>query len=87
MRSAVVVELDPVAQHAHRILQAFEAMAVRALLFHGADQSFHHAVLLRAMRRDELLVETIAAHQAGVAFAGEHQAVVRSQQERHRHPA
>jgi len=68
MRSAVVVELDPVTQHARCILQAFEAMAVCALLFHSPDQSLHHAVLLRAMRGDELLLQSVAAHQAGVAL-------------------
>jgi hypothetical protein len=33
MRTSVVVEVDPVADHAHRMLQRFEAMAMDALFF------------------------------------------------------
>lgn len=55
MRTPVVVELDPVADHPDRVLLALEAIAVCTLLLQRADDTLDHAVLLRAMRRDELL--------------------------------
>ena len=79
------VKRDPVADHSHRMLLAFEAMAVCALLLERTDDAFHHAVLLRAMRSDELLPQAVAAHQSGVVTAGEDQPVVRPQQERFGH--
>src|SRR3546814_16875020 len=36
---------------------------------------------------DLLLLQAIAAHQTGVVAAGKHQAIVRAQQEGHRHTA
>lgn len=55
MGAAVVVEADPVADGACRVLYAVEALAVDALFFQCPDHTLDHAVLLRAMRRDELL--------------------------------
>lgn len=78
MWSLVVVEVDPVADRAHGVGQAFEPMAMHALLFQRADHPLDHAVLLRAMRRDELLLQAIAANQAGVFTTGKNQAVVLS---------
>ena len=49
----MVVELDPVADHAAGVLLAFEPMAMRTLLLQGADDPLDHPVLLRAVRRDE----------------------------------
>src|SRR3546814_2153911 len=69
------------------MLLGFKAVPVRALLFQGPDDPLHHAVLLRTVRRDELLLQAIAAHQTGVVAAGKHQAIVRAQQEGHRHTA
>ena len=51
----VVVERDPVADHAAGVLQGLKAVPTRALLFQGSDNALHHAVLLRTMRRDEFL--------------------------------
>lgn len=51
----MVVELDPVADHSHRVLLGFEAVPVDALLLQGADHALDHAILLRAVRGDELL--------------------------------
>ena len=42
----MVVELDPVADCAGGMSQAFETLAMNALLFQGPDQALHHAVLL-----------------------------------------
>src|SRR5690242_20966752 len=58
-----------------------------ALLLESADQALDHAVLLRAVRRDELLLQAVAAYQRGVAAAGEYQTVVRAKQERCTHAA
>ncbi len=60
MRAPAVVELDPFADHAHRVLLAFEAMTVHALLLQRPDHALDQAVLLRAVRRDELLAQAVA---------------------------
>ncbi len=84
--SAVVVGLDPVADHTHGVALVLEAVPVDALLFQRPDQTLDHPVLLRSVRGDELLLQVIAAHQARVDAAGKNQTVVRAQQERLRHP-
>lgn len=76
MRPAVVVEADPVTVHAAGVLQGLETMSVRALLLQRADHALHQAILLGRVRRDELLLEAVAARQRGIASAGEDQAVV-----------
>lgn len=86
MWAPVVAEADPVADHAHGVLLGFEAVAMGALLLPGADGAFDHAVLPWALRGDEFLLQAVAAHQPGVDAAGEHQAVVRAQQERRGNP-
>jgi len=58
-----------------------------ALLLQGPDDAFDHAILLRAMRRDELLLQSVTPRQSGVTATGEHQAVIRAQQELRRHSA
>ena len=79
MRSSAVVEIDPVANDAAGMLQRFESMAMDALLFQSPDQALNQAILLRRMRRDELLSQTVTAHQCGIAAACEDQAVVGAQ--------
>lgn len=81
MRSAVVVELDPVGNHSAGVLLAFKSMSMGALHIKRSDQALDHAVLLRAVRRDELLAQAVAFDQAGKAEAGEDETVVGSQQE------
>jgi hypothetical protein len=71
-----VVESHPVADDAAGVLQGLEPVSMYALLFQGSDQSFHHAVLLWAVRRDELLSQASAVNQRDVAAGGEDQAVV-----------
>lgn len=46
VRAPVVVELDPVADHAAGVLLAFEAVPMCALLLQGADDPLDHPVLL-----------------------------------------
>ena len=83
----MVVEEDPVANHATGLLQRFKAMAVHALLLERADGTLHQTVLLGAVWRDEFLLQPVAFHQRRVAATGEHQAVFRTQQKRRRHAA
>ncbi|GGM17412.1 hypothetical protein GCM10011534_44260 [Pseudooceanicola nanhaiensis] len=40
-----------------------KAMAVNALLLEGPDDALDHAVLLGAVRRDELLLQAVASDQ------------------------
>lgn len=73
---AVVVKADPITDDTAGVLQCLGAVAVGALLLERADDTLYHAVLLRAVRRDELLAQPVASHQGGVVPAGKHQAVV-----------
>lgn len=75
MRAAGVVEADPVADGTISVLDAVEPVAVNTLFFDRADHALDHAVLLRAMGRDELLLEAIAADQGRVFVAGEDEPV------------
>ena len=52
VRSAVVVELNPVTDQAQGMALALEAVPVRALLLQCSDQALGHPVLLRAVRSD-----------------------------------
>ena len=81
MWALLVVEPYPVPQHTTGVLQGFEPVPVGTLLLDRADDPLDHAVLLRAVWGDELLLQSVASDQAGIAAAGEHQAIVRAQQE------
>lgn len=81
MRALLVVERNPVSDHAQGIHLALKAVPVDALLLERPDHPFHHPVLLWAVWGDELLLQAVAAHQSGVVTTGEHQAIVRAQQE------
>jgi len=84
MGPTVVVEADPLCDDARGVLWGFKAMTMHALLFQSPDDALDHAVLLRALRRDELLPKTITAHKARVGSRGGDQAVIRPQPERRR---
>ena len=77
-----VVGADPLSDDTRGVLLGFKAMMMDALLFQRLDDAFDHAVLLRAVRRDELLPKTITTHEARISPRREHQPVVRPQQER-----
>ena len=79
MRPFVVVEADPISNHARSVLDAVEAVTMNALLLQRPDYTLHHAVLLRAVRGDELLLQAIAPDQCSEVAGGENQAVVRTQ--------
>lgn len=87
MWPSVVVEADPVSDDAGSVLEAFKAVPVDTLFLQGTDDALDHAVLLRAVRGDELLAQAVAADQRGVGPAGKNQAVVTSKQERLLDPA
>ena len=70
MRASGVVEADPVGDSADRVLDAVEALAMDALLLKRPDYTLDHAILLRAMRRDELLLQAVASDQGSIAAAG-----------------
>lgn len=78
----MVVKADPVCNHVAGVLQGLEAVAVYALVLERSDHALDHAVSLRAVRGDELLLQAVAFDQCRIAAAGEHLAVVRPQQER-----
>jgi len=80
VRSSVVVKAYPVADDAAGMLDRLEAVPMHALFLERADHPFDHAVLLRAVRRNELLAQAVAAHEGSVAARGENQAVVRAQE-------
>jgi len=70
----VVIEADPLCDDTRGVLLSFKAMTMHAVLFQRSDDPFDHAVLLRAVRGDELLLEAITAHEAREGPGGEDQA-------------
>lgn len=77
----MVIEADPIPDHATGVLQSLEPVAMNALILEGSDDPLDHAVLLGAVGRDELLAQAVAFDQGRVTSAGEDQSVVRSQKE------
>jgi hypothetical protein len=67
MRARDVLEADPVPDRACGVLEAVEALAMDALLLERPDDALDHAVLLRAVRRDELLLQPVASDQRRIA--------------------
>ena len=76
MRAPAVIEIDPVADHAAGVVQGFEPVAMDALLLQCPDQAFDQSVLLGRMWRDELLSQSVAAHQCRIAAAGKDEPIV-----------
>lgn len=66
MQAPVVVERDPITRHTHGMLQTLEPVPVHTLLLQSPGHALDHAVLLRAVGRDESLLQTVAAYQARV---------------------
>jgi hypothetical protein len=83
----MVVEPNPVSQHSSGMLHCLKPLPVNTLLLGRSNDPLHQSVWLRAMRRDEFLLQTIASYQPGLAAAGEDQPVVTSQKKRSSHPA
>ena len=72
----------PVSDCSVCVCQTLEPLPVNALLSQRADETLHHAVLLRAVRRDKLLLQAIASHQRCVVARCENETVVAAQKER-----
>jgi hypothetical protein len=62
MWAFVIVEADPVANDMTVMLDRFKPVVMGALLLQGYDHLINHTVVLRAVRRDELLPQSIAAN-------------------------
>ena len=78
----MVIEADPIPDHTAGVLQGLEPVTMNALIFEGSDDPLDHAVLFRAVGRDELLPQAIAFDEGRIASAGEDQTVIGSQKER-----
>ena len=76
----MIVEVDPVSNRSCCMLKAFEAMPVDALLLQGPNDSLDHPVLLRAVRRNELLFKTIASDELSECQTGKNKAIIGPQQ-------
>ncbi len=59
MPAPVVVKAYPVPYDTAGMLDGLEAAPMRALFFQRADHTLDHAVLLWAVRRDELLAQPV----------------------------
>jgi hypothetical protein len=77
-----VVEADPLSDDTRVVLLGFKAMTMYALLLQRSDHTLYHSVLLRTVRRNELLAKAVAAHDPRVCPRGEDQPVIRPQEER-----
>jgi hypothetical protein len=67
MRTPEVIKADPVGNRATSMLERLESVSMHALFFQCSDDPFDHSVLLRAMRLDELLLQS---HLCGLGFSG-----------------
>ena len=81
MRLALVEEPKLVTDDAIGMQQGLKPLTINTLLFQGSDYTFYDSFSLRAVRRDELLFQTVASDHGSDASVGKDQAIVRSQQE------
>ena len=57
-----IVKAYPFSDDTRGVLLGFKAMTMYALLFQRSDHALDHAVLLGAVRRNELPSKPVAAH-------------------------
>ena len=76
----MIVEVYPISNRSCCVLKAFEAMPMDALLFQRTNDAFDHAVLLRTVRRNELLFKTIASDELSECQTGKNKAIIGPQQ-------
>jgi hypothetical protein len=81
MGPSVVVNAKPVSDRPAGMLQQLEPIPVRTLLLQGSDHALDHAVLLGAVRCDEVLAQAVSSNEGREATTGEHESVVRTQKE------
>jgi len=86
MWALLVIDTDPVTDYAAGMLQGFKPIPMGTRLLQCLDHPFHLAVLIRAVRRDEFLLQTIAFQQRRVMPAGKYPAVIVAQQELFAYP-
>lgn len=67
MWPAMVIKMNPVANHPTGMLQGFKSLPMHTLLLQRSNDTLHHPVLLRAMGRNEFLLQSVASDQGGVA--------------------
>ena len=72
----MIVEVYPISNYSCCVLKAFEAMPVDALLFQRTNDAFDRPVLLRTVRRNELLFKTIASDELSECEAGKNKAII-----------
>ena len=77
---AVIVEVDSVSNRSCCMLKAFEAMPMDALLFQRTNDAFDRPVLLRTVRRNELLFKTITSDELSECQTGKNKAIIGPQQ-------
>lgn len=58
--------MNAVANHTVGKLQGFKSLPMYKLLLQRSNDALHHSVSLRAMGRDELVMQFIALDQGGV---------------------
>lgn len=80
MWPAMVIKMNPVTNHSTGMLQGFKSLPMHTLLLQRSNDTLHYSILLRAMERDELLLQCIASDQDGVASASKNKSIVRPQQ-------
>ena len=66
MGSAIIKEVDSISDCSCRVLKAFKAMPMQALLFKCTNDTFNQSILLRTVRRYELLFQAITSDETGV---------------------
>jgi len=76
VRPTGVVVPDPVADDPRGVLLRLEAMTMGALFFERSDHPLDHPVLLRAVRRDELLAQPVAFNHPRVRSRRKYQAII-----------
>lgn len=66
----MIVEVGPIPNCSCYMSKAFKAIPVDALLLQGPNDAFDHAVLLRTVWRNELLLKAIAFDELSECEAG-----------------
>ena len=78
----MIVEVDPISNGSGCVLKAFEAMPMDALLFQRTNDAFDHAVLLRTVRRNKLLLQAVTSDELSECQTGKNKAIIGTQEER-----
>lgn len=76
MWSLLVVVPDPALNYDLGLAQRLEGMEPDALFLQGTEESLDEAVLLRGLRRRELLGKAIGLYRAGVVATAENEPVI-----------